>query len=265
MGSFVFGTRIIPDVLQVTIISSLSGDTGASGTFQQSASGTGNPSEVRLIPPDHQASGQDLVSKPVVQKADLPPVVLAQRESAKLKPLEEEMTHETPFKIEPMEPTGQTVTVDTQSTPQSSVGAYRDTPLPGGFFKDGGAGMGSGGPGTGSAGSGSGSGRTGSGSGGYKDALAEFLSQVRQVIEQNKQYPSLARLQGLEGTTQLRFRILPTGEPTEIQIVQSSQSAVLDEAAVATVKRSGKFPQPPVTSNRGILIRLPLVFHLEGG
>ena len=98
-----------------------------------------------------------------------------------------------------------------------------------------------------------------------QDALAGFLLQVRQVIEHHKQYPRLARFQGIEGTTQIRFRILPTGESTEIQVVQSSQSAILDEEAVAAVKRVVRFPQPPVKSPQGIWIRLPFVFHLEEG
>jgi TonB family protein len=98
-----------------------------------------------------------------------------------------------------------------------------------------------------------------------QDEIAGFLSQVRQIIERHKQYPWRARFQGLEGTTQLRFRILPTGEPEEIQVVESSKSAMLDEEAVAAVKRVARFPEPPVKSPLGIWIRLPFVFHLEKG
>jgi protein TonB len=98
-----------------------------------------------------------------------------------------------------------------------------------------------------------------------QDELAGFLFQVRQIIERHKQYPQRARFQGLEGTTQLRFRILPNGEAAEVQIVQSSQSLMLDEEAIATVKRVARFPEPPVKSSLGIWVRLPFVFHLEKG
>jgi len=92
-----------------------------------------------------------------------------------------------------------------------------------------------------------------------------FLDEVRSRIDQAKHYPWLARLRGVEGTTQLRFRILPSGEPAEIEIAQSSQSRVLDQEAIATVRRVARFPQPPMTSNLGVVVRLPLVFHLQGG
>lgn len=94
--------------------------------------------------------------------------------------------------------------------------------------------------------------------------LKAFLDEVRSRIDQAKRYPWLARLQGIEGMTHLSFRILPSGEPIDIQILQSSQSRLLDEEAITTVKRAARFPQPPVTSSLGVVVRLPLIFHLEG-
>lgn len=94
--------------------------------------------------------------------------------------------------------------------------------------------------------------------------LKVFLDEVRSRIDQAKRYPWLARLRGMEGRIQVRFRILPSGEPIDIQILQSSQSRLLDEEAITTVKRAARFPQPPVTSRLGVVVRLPLIFHLEG-
>jgi protein TonB len=95
--------------------------------------------------------------------------------------------------------------------------------------------------------------------------LNGFLEEVRSRIDRAKRYPWLARLQGIEGTTRLRFRILPSGEPAEVEIAQSSQSRLLDQEAIETVRRVARFPQPPVASNLGVVVRLPLVFHLDGG
>jgi len=90
-----------------------------------------------------------------------------------------------------------------------------------------------------------------------------FLDEVRSRINQAKHYPWFARLRGVEGTAQLRFRILPSGEPAEIEIAQSSRSRLLDQEAIATVKRVARFPQPPMASNLGVVVRLPLVFQLS--
>lgn len=298
LGFAAFGTRVIlPNAMLVTLVSggagsgsggsgsgstgsgSGSGDLGTGSPLQQPASGTGNLSVARLTSPDRKGPKHVHSSKPIVTQKEISPPVVSQTDESNLNPLEEAMAHDLPFQTEPIEQTAQPVTVEDAPVSSTLLDGQGQAGVPG-FGETGsvagsgghgsglgGFGSGSGGFGSGSGGSGSGFGGSGSGlgSGGLQDALAKFLFQVRQAIEHHKQYPSLARLQGIEGTTQLRFRILPTGEPTEIQVVQSSQSAVLDEAAVATVKRTGKFPRPPVTSNRGILIRLPLVFHLEGG
>jgi len=183
----------------------------------------------------------------IVQKTDSRSQIIAEVNEAKPKQFEEEKTHDTPLSIEPAEQADQaekTEETPAASPPSGDQGQTETVELNGGGPNSTGAEFVS----------------TTS-----EDALAKFLLQVRQTIERHKQYPRRARFQGIEGTTQLRFRILPTGEPTEIQVVQSSQSAILDEESVAAVKRVTRFPQPPVKSPMGILIRLPFVFHLEEG
>ncbi|MBI3610451.1 MAG: energy transducer TonB [Nitrospirae bacterium] len=91
--------------------------------------------------------------------------------------------------------------------------------------------------------------------------LAGFLQDVRSRLESAKRYPWLARVRGQEGTTQVRFRILPSGEPAEIQIVRSSEFPILDGEAVATVRRVSRFPPPPM--DRDIDLVVPMVFRLN--
>jgi TonB family protein len=100
---------------------------------------------------------------------------------------------------------------------------------------------------------------------GVDERLKLYLEEVKTRLNQAKRYPWLARLQGLEGTTQIRFRIMPDGEAGEIEVVRSSRSELLDQEAVANVKRVKGFPRPPEEFPQGILVQVPMVFQLKGG
>lgn len=50
-------------------------------------------------------------------------------------------------------------------------------------------------------------------------------------------YPQLAQRRGWEGTVTLRVEVLPSGSPGQVQVQTSSGRQVLDEAALAAVKR----------------------------
>jgi len=248
---------ILPNAMLVTLVPGLSagqlGAPGVGGSAKNPASSTNGSPQTHLTKAARKSTGQALFSKPITmqEKASSLPPISPPTDDAGLKPLEDETAYDTAFHGEEMVQ----VVDDAVGLGQMSNTLSMGGPLQG-QSEEMGAGLG---------GTGWGSRESGSGSVGSLDTLAKFLIQVRQVIERHKQYPRRARLEGLEGTTQLRFRILPTGEPTEIQVMQSSQSAVLDEEAVAAVKRVVRFPQPPVKSPLGILIRLPFVFHLEEG
>ncbi|MEK6576703.1 MAG: energy transducer TonB [Nitrospirota bacterium] len=100
---------------------------------------------------------------------------------------------------------------------------------------------------------------------GRDERLKLYLEEVKARLNQAKRYPWLARLQGLEGTTKIRFRIMPDGEAGEIEVVRSSRSELLDQEAVANVKRVKGFPRPLEEFPQGILIQVPMVFQLKGG
>lgn len=97
------------------------------------------------------------------------------------------------------------------------------------------------------------------------ERLKLYIEEVKARLNQAKRYPWLARLQGLEGTTQIRFHIMPDGEADKIEVVRSSRSELLDQEAVANVKRVKGFPIPPEEFPQGILVQVPMVFQLKGG
>jgi protein TonB len=95
------------------------------------------------------------------------------------------------------------------------------------------------------------------------DEISRFLQNVQNRLEQAKRYPWLARIQGQEGTVRVQFMIDATGEAQEIRLLESSRSKILDQEAVETVKRVGRFTGLPVSWNEKVRIDVPMVFQLS--
>jgi len=93
--------------------------------------------------------------------------------------------------------------------------------------------------------------------------MAQFLRNVRSRLESAKRYPWLAKMQGQEGTARVQFLIDPAGEVREIHLLESSQSKLLDDEAIETVKRVGRFPQLPLSWSKNVRIEVPMVFQLN--
>ena len=98
-----------------------------------------------------------------------------------------------------------------------------------------------------------------SGEGAYSPAIfaADYLSNPRPA------YPPLARRRGEEGQVLLRVLVSTAGRAAQLELQQSSGSALLDEAAQAAV-RQWKF----VPAQRGGVavesrVLVPIVFRLE--
>ena len=71
----------------------------------------------------------------------------------------------------------------------------------------------------------------------------DYLKLVLQEIEKNKFYPLIARRMGIEGRVRLKVVIGKGGELLSVSVL-SSDSSVLEKAAVKTLKRC-HFPPPP--------------------
>lgn len=101
------------------------------------------------------------------------------------------------------------------------------------------------------------------GNGSRSEELNHFLQDVRDRLEAAKRYPLMARIQGQEGTARVQFMINASGEIQEIRLLESSRSKILDEEAVTTVKRLGRFSRLPISWNEKVQIQVPLVFQLN--
>jgi protein TonB len=118
--------------------------------------------------------------------------------------------------------------------------------------------------------SGTGAGATGAGVGEadtssfdhYKTSDS-YLQMVRLRIERHKQYPQQARAAFREGRVVLSFTITTDGGVQSLEVRKSSNTKVLDEAALQAVRSAAPFPAPPRHLFKGdIPLELAIVFEL---
>jgi TonB family protein len=70
----------------------------------------------------------------------------------------------------------------------------------------------------------------------------EQWSLIVSAIERTKSYPRLARERGTEGMVRLRFRLNPEGSVEKLEIMESSGSAILDNASIRAVYLAAPMP-----------------------
>ncbi|WP_448383796.1 TonB family protein [Desulfosoma sp.] len=98
---------------------------------------------------------------------------------------------------------------------------------------------------------------------GTDDAVKLFLAQVRQRIDRFKHYPYAARRRQVEGRVTVRFVIHPDGTVAALQVVKSSASSLLDDAAVKAVQDAAPFPGfPRDVLAHPLAVEIGLVFEL---
>jgi len=76
------------------------------------------------------------------------------------------------------------------------------------------------------------------------NALSSLRAKIHQAVQEATIYPPAARLMHREGRAQVRFDYAG-GAAANISLAQSSDSAMLDEAAIAAVRRAAMPPPPP--------------------
>lgn len=74
-----------------------------------------------------------------------------------------------------------------------------------------------------------------------KSLIASWGARIRAQVERRKRSPSGRA----KGTVVLRLNVSRTGQLRAVSVRKSSGNATLDNAAVAAVKRAGKFPAAP--------------------
>jgi len=88
--------------------------------------------------------------------------------------------------------------------------------------------------------------------------MAHFKN-IRNTIQNQLNYPIIARKRGWQGTVIIEFQVCPDGGITDIIIVESSGHKALDKNAVATIKAASPFPVPPVPAR----LKIPVVYRLS--
>jgi len=106
-------------------------------------------------------------------------------------------------------------------------------------------------------------GAAGEGQGGLPPEYGPYLERFRRRLAESMHYPLAARRQGLAGTVEIEVLVDPSGRIAEARVIASSSHAILDEAALDTVKRLPTEPFPDRLPRRPLRIRLPLAFELQ--
>lgn len=91
--------------------------------------------------------------------------------------------------------------------------------------------------------------------------LEAYRNSVSQEVMKHMSYPRVAVRRKWEGKTIVEMQLSAEGDVTQLSVAESSGKDVLDEAAVAMVRRSLPLPKPPPGVRS---VRVPVVFRLQG-
>lgn len=99
-----------------------------------------------------------------------------------------------------------------------------------------------------------------------RDLQADFgwlSAALRERIESLKRYPSFAKSRKWEGKVVIEADISESGEIVRVQVAESSGHTVLDDEAMAVVRRSSPVPLRYELGQSFITIRVPIVYKLN--
>lgn len=100
-----------------------------------------------------------------------------------------------------------------------------------------------------------------SGLGGQRN---DYLSRVARQIERFREYPAIARQNGQQGRVVMRVTITRDGRLLDASVDRSSGWPVIDSAELATIRRSGKFPEVPGSMpGDPIVLILPVTYKFR--
>lgn len=92
--------------------------------------------------------------------------------------------------------------------------------------------------------------------------LTEYLTVVKNMVENNREYPAMARQLGLQGTVTVRVTIRSDGSIGALTLVGSAGHNSLDKAARSAVKRSAPFKAPGGFGLGEVTVDIPIVYRL---
>jgi protein TonB len=87
-----------------------------------------------------------------------------------------------------------------------------------------------------------------------------LLAYIKDFIEKNLVYPTMARRRNVEGVVGVHFEIERSGGLAAVTVERSSGSSILDNAAVSLIKKM----QPPekLTLNRVLALNVNIEYEL---
>ena len=89
---------------------------------------------------------------------------------------------------------------------------------------------------------------------------AGWSTAVARIIADHQSYPRSAELRREQGTTRLRVSVAANGHVSQVDIIESSGSAILDLQARSTITDIGRLPAPPPGTS---IVIVPIVWRLE--
>ncbi|HBG06138.1 MAG: hypothetical protein A2075_02450 [Geobacteraceae bacterium GWC2_58_44] len=92
--------------------------------------------------------------------------------------------------------------------------------------------------------------------------LPDYLTVVRGMVENNREYPAMARQLGLQGTVTVRVSIRGDGSLAALSVEGSSGHKALDKAALSAVRRSAPFKAPAGFGLGQVTVEIPIVYRL---
>ena len=94
--------------------------------------------------------------------------------------------------------------------------------------------------------------------------IGDWQKSVVLTIAKAKSYPNEARKQRIEGAVRVLFTLDSYGTLLTAKVQDSSGATVLDDAALATLRRIGKFPTPPsVLRQDRFTLLVPLGYEIK--
>jgi len=95
-------------------------------------------------------------------------------------------------------------------------------------------------------------------------AQANWQRSLVAHINRYKRYPAEARAHNVEGIVSVEFTLDRSGQILSSRVAHSSGSAVLDEEAVALLRRAAPLPTPPQeVPPEGVRLALPIHFRMR--
>jgi protein TonB len=93
------------------------------------------------------------------------------------------------------------------------------------------------------------------------DPAFKYSTLIQDIINSNIKYPKELGEEKIEGSVKLSLHLLSTGELSGVIIMQSSGSAILDEAAEYSVRKLSPFPAfPSEIELKELWIDIPIVY-----